>query len=195
MTHGPGARRTPGFVLLGCALLAGCTARMESGPASLETVLALRNQAMPPLATGRFDTAGTDIGRSVGVRLSVLRPPHGQSFADVLRDAVETELRAAGKLDPASPLRIDARLTESRIGENMSSGEASLGAQVTLQREGREIFAKSYRVDRRWPSDFIGALAIPDAFRNYNALYPLLARQILADPALIAAAGAPAEPQ
>ena len=50
------------------------------------------------------------------------------------------------------------------------------------------MLAKEYRVEAKWHSDFIGALAIDEAFLQYNALYALLVRQALSDPELIAAA-------
>ena len=97
-------------------------------------------------------------------------------------------MKAAGKLDPASPLRLDGVLTESRASEDFKNGGGSLGARISLWRGGKLVLAKDYRVDATWHSDFIGALAIEEAFLRYNALYAQLVRKALSDPELIAAA-------
>lgn len=116
-----------------------------------------------------------------------MHPAKGSTFAGFLKETFATELRAAGKLDPAAPLVLSGELTESRAGENLASGTAALGARLTLLRGGKPVFSKPYRVETKWKSDFIGAIAIPDAFRNYNSLYAMLVRQALSDPEMVAA--------
>lgn len=173
--------------LLASASLGGCTSQIDTLAPSFETLQLLREEAVPSLALGNFTAGSDEIGRGVRIRLSVMKAPKGRTFAEFLGSTFETELRAAGKLDPASPLRLDAVLTESHVGEDMAKGRAALGATVTLLRDSVPIFSKPYRVETRWDSDFIGAIAIPDAFRQYNSLYALLVRQVLSDPELLAA--------
>lgn len=173
--------------LLACLPLGACTSQIDALSPSFETLQVLRENGVPPLALGRFEASSEELGHGVRIRLSVMKPPKGRSFAEFLGSTFEAELQAAGKLDPASPLRLDAVLTESHVGEDMAKGRAALGATVTLLRAGAPIFSKPYRVETRWKSDFIGAIAIPEAFRQYNALYALLVRQALSDPELLAA--------
>jgi hypothetical protein len=174
--------------LLACAPLGACTEQIQPLSASFETLQLLRENAVPPMALGSFTSASKEVGKTVTIRLSAMKPPKGGNFAEFLGATFETELQAAGKLDPASPLRIGAVLTESHVGEDMAKGRASLGATVALTRAGVEIFTRPYRVETRWQSDFIGALAIPEAFRQYNSLYALLVRKAMSDPELLAAA-------
>jgi hypothetical protein len=176
-----------------CALLASvqlgaCTSQIDAISPSFETVQLLREKAVPSLALGKFIPASRDIGRSVAIRLSVMHAPKGQNFAEFLAASFEAELKAAGKLDPASPLRLEGVLTESHASEDLAKGGASLAATVTLMQSGKAVFSKPYRVETRWRSDFIGAIAIPEAFRQYNSLYALLVRQVLSDPELITVA-------
>ena len=177
--------------------LAGCISQpIEPMAPSFATLRILREQGVPPLALGQFRPAGKDIGRSIIIRGSDLHAPKGSNFAEFLGSVFATDLEAAGKLDPESPLVLSGVLTDSGAGENMASGKARHAADITLTRDGATVFAKSYRVDAGWKSDFIGALAIPDAFHQYNALYARLAREVLADAEFIAAAKgatAPAE--
>ena len=176
--------------VMSCLLLAlsACTSRIDSVPPSLETLRILREGNVPSLSMGKFTSASKDVGKAVTIRLSTLRPPSGGNYANFLASTFESELRTAGKLDPASQTQIEAVLTESHVGEDMAKGDTSLGATISLRRSGETIFTKPYRVEAHWKSDFIGALAIPEAFRQYNALYATLVRQVFSDPEFIAAA-------
>jgi hypothetical protein len=177
-------------MLTAAALLAGCLHKPvdEVGP-SIETVRLLRATDFPPVALGEFVLVpGPRVSASrVAIRGSTLRPPKGGTFATFLRDTMAAELAAAGRLNPSATVRIEARLTENRAGEDMAKGAARLSAIFRVVRAGRPPFDRSYDVENRWSSSFIGALAIPEAFNQYNALYGQLARKALSDPEFIAA--------
>jgi hypothetical protein len=168
--------------------LAACSLPVADLPPSLETVRILRNQDVPSMALGPFTPASKEVGRSIAIRLGVLHPPKGRNFAEFLGATFETELKAAGKLDPAAPLQLSGALTESRASEDIKKGGGALGARIMLSRGGRSVFSKDYRVEAQWHSDFIGALAIEEAYQQYNALYAALVRKALSDPEFVAAA-------
>lgn len=175
-------------VFAAAALCACVHAPIDAVSPSIETLKLLRQPGIAPVALGRFaDADGVRIGKSINIRGSTLNAPSGGSFADFLKSTLQAELEAAGKMDAASPTILNAALTESRASENMASGNTSLGAELSLVRGGATIFSKRYRVESQWKSEFIGALAIPEAFRQYNALYALLVRQAFSDPEMIAA--------
>jgi hypothetical protein len=170
--------------------LAGCVhAEIDDTAPSIETLKSLRAAKVPPIALGPFVDAGgqAPIARAVIIRGSTLSPPKGASFAEFLGMSFQKELRAAGRFDASAPVAIAGRLIESRAGET----HASLGVRITVLRGEGPRFSKDYRVETRWKGDFIGAIAIPEAFRQYNALYPLLVRQVFADPALLEALKSP----
>jgi len=176
------------LVLFACLSLGGCAAQIDELSPSIETLQLLRQSETPSMAIGSFTPASRDIGRQVAIRASTMHAPKDQNFADFLGATFRAELGAAGKLDSASPLRLEGILVESRVSEDIARGEASLGARITLSRSAKVMFKKAYRVETHWKSDFIGAIAIPEAFRQYNSLYALLVRQVLMDPEFIAAA-------
>ena len=182
------------FRALGAALvvlaLSGCVhARIDETAPSIETLKLLRAADAPPIAVGPFVDAGgaAPIARTVVIRGSTLSPPKGAGFAEFLGLSFEKELRAAARFDANAPVAIAGRLIESRAGET----HASLGVRISVLRGGVVGFSKDYRVETRWKGDFIGAIAIPEAFRQYNALYPLLVRQVFADLALLEALKSP----
>lgn len=176
------------LTIAGLVLLGACAAPIVELPPSLETVRVLRNQGVPPMALGPFTPQSKEVGHTISIRLGVLHPPKGRNFAEFLGATFETELKAAGKLDSAAPLQLTGVLTESRASEDFKHGGGSLGARIMLVRAGRAVFAKDYRVEAKWHSDFIGALAINEAFDQCNALYAQLVRQTLSDPEFVAAA-------
>lgn len=175
--------------LLAALLLPACiNAPVDEISPSFDTLKLLRAETVPPLALGAFvDAPEARIGRSINIRGSTLRAPKSGTFADFLRQTVQTELAAAGAFNPAAVTTLEATLTESKASENLSTGGASLAAEFRVIRNGKVTFAKPFRVETQWKSDFIGAIAIPEAFRQYNALYAVLVRRALSDPELIAA--------
>jgi hypothetical protein len=178
--------------LASCAvlLLAGCAhVRIDEAAPSIETLKIMRAAGIPALSIGTFSDAGgkSPVARTVSFRGSTMKPPKGETFAGFLRQSFESELKAAGKFDAAAPIALSATLTEGHARENMADGKAALSAEIKLSSGGTAHFSKAYRVETQWKSEFIGALAIPEAFRQYNALYPTLVRQVFADPEFIAA--------
>ena len=168
----------------------GCVStQIDETTPSIETLKLLRARDIAPVSLGTFTDVrdGAGSGRSINIRGSTLHAAKGKRFVDFLKDTMATELKASAKLDPNSPITISAALNESRAGENLSSGGASLGAKFSISRSGVAAFSKQYRVDTKWESDFLGAIAIPEAFRQYNALYALLVREAFADPEFVAA--------
>lgn len=168
----------------------GCiSTQIDETTPSIETLKLLRQREIPPIALGPFRDADGDkaIGRSINIRGSTLNAPKDQGFSGFLMQTVEAELRAAGKFDPAASTLLSATLIESRASENFKDGKAALGAELRVIRAGTTVFTRQYRVEGQWKSEFIGALAIPEAFRQYNALYPLLVRQAFADAELLQA--------
>ena len=104
---------------LACAGLSACASPADELPASLETLRALRERAVPPMAVGAFRPASKDIGRSVTIRLSVMHAPKGSNYAEFLGQTFATELRAAGTLN----LRLNVQ--SGAAGASLLVGSAS----------------------------------------------------------------------
>lgn len=181
-------RLAPAFAAL---LLSGCAVpAIDAYQPTIANAQAVRGADLPAMRVGEFTLAPgqpASLDRSVVIRASTLRPPKGDSFSKYLGDCLAAELRAAGKLDPAANVVITGALTESRVSSGVSIGEASLGATFTVTRDGRQVYQKTLRVEQVWQSNFMGAIAIPDAMNQYTALYGKLVGALLADEAFRAA--------
>jgi hypothetical protein len=167
--------------------LQGCIhAPVDALGPSFATVKLIRSANFAPVALGDFSAldAGADFARQINIRGSTMNPPKGGNFPAFLKQTLAAELAAAGRLDAASPISISAAMTKN---ENLSKGLAQIAATFTVSRDGKAVFSRNYAVESRWKSDFIGAIAVPEAFAQYNELYGQIVRKTLSDPEFVAA--------
>jgi len=145
--------------------------------------------AATPIGVDDFAAAPGVNDRKFGLRAdSMTGAGSDGSFSTYLQQALEKELRNAGRLDDAAGLRLSGTLTENRLDANgMSVGDATVGARFVLTRDGRVIYDQVHSVDHEWESSFIGALAIPAAMQGYSATVQKLVGELFADPAFIEA--------
>lgn len=189
----PRARLFPALrALLITVVLSGCAQIPLGAPqADIANVQALRQADIPPLAVGEFKLApGKDPGldKGISVRTNNVHSPINESFAAYLKESLITDLRAAGKLDPSSPRVLSGNLLDSRVEAGSEQGEAVLAARFELSDGGKPAFEKDLGVDARWPSSFVGAIAIPQAVNQYTALYKKLIALLIKDEAFLKAA-------
>lgn len=168
-----------------CLFAVGCaTPPMAEQQPTLANIQLARGAEMPMFSLGDFGLApGKPAGmdRSITIRASTLSAPGG-SFAQYLRQTLETELRGAGKLDAAAPTTISGQLTRSEIATNPPTARGTLAARFIATRNGQVIYDRELTVSEDWGSSFIGAVAIPLAMDRYTALYPELVTALLSDP-------------
>ncbi len=179
-------------VISGLTLSACAMAPMAAPQATLDNIQALRAAGIAPLKVGAFTPgpgAPTAMDRKIAVRAGVQAAPKG-SYAQFLADTLAAELNGAGKLDPRSTLSVSGVVTDTHVDSTMPTATARLGAHFVLKREAVVVFEKDLDVQSSWSSSFIGAVAIPDAFNQYNGLFQKLVARLLADPDFKAAARA-----
>lgn len=63
----------------------------------------------------------------------------------------------------------------------MSTGTAPLAARFVVTRGGSVNYDRELKVDASWESSFIGAVAIPAAATQYEALYRKLVGALIDD--------------
>jgi hypothetical protein len=182
--------RLAAALLAGAALVGCASVPMPAPTASAQTVEKLRASNMAPAMTGTFALAAgkpADMDRTIsGLRGSTIVPAGG-SFSQQLKQTVIAELRAAGLYAEGSKIVIDAQLTDSKVDAGASQGTGRLAAQFAVTRDGRRVFNKELAVDAQWESSFVGAIALPAAINQYNALYGKLVAKLFDDPEFRAA--------
>lgn len=172
--------------LLAALILGGCaTGPIGTHQPSLATVQSLRQTSMAPAAVGEF-TPGPQLAaardKSVGVRGSSLSSPTSGSFTAYLKEALITDLRAAGKYDTAARTVISGQLIRNELNAGgVSSANSTIAAKFAVAREGTAIYDKPISVTHEWPSSFMGAVAIPEAISQYTLMYARLLDKLFAD--------------
>lgn len=167
------------------ALMAGCATQLGAPVASADNTTKARATGMGAVQVGEFALApGKDksLDSSILVRASSVSAPTGGSFSQYLRETLIVELKSAGLLSPASPAVITGFLTESQVDPAMSEGSGKLAARFVVTRAGSAVYDRELNVSSKWPSSFIGAVAIPAAINEYTALYRKLVGLLLEDP-------------
>ncbi|MDB5432044.1 MAG: hypothetical protein JWP35_3160 [Caulobacter sp.] len=181
--------RVSGFVsalmgLMALALSACAMAPLPPPQATLDNIQAVRAANLPLMAIGSFTPAPghpTQMDRAVVIRAGSQAAPGG-SYARYLGDTIAAELSGAGRLDPTSGLVVSGVITDTYLDSNMSTARAALSARITLTRAGRVVYDKTLSAQSSWEGNFMGAVAIPDAFNHYTGLFQDLAGKLLADP-------------
>ncbi|SEL84448.1 hypothetical protein SAMN05216359_11943 [Roseateles sp. YR242] len=173
------------LALSAVAALSACvTAKLPPPVASAANVEKLRAASAGPAQLGVFKLAPgkpADMDTTVGgLRGSSVSPSAG-TFSLQLREELGAELKAAGLLDPASPVIIEGLLTDSQVDAAIGTGTGRLAARFSVKRDGKVVFDKELAVDAKWDSSFVGAIAIPAAINQYGALYKSLVGKLLDD--------------
>lgn len=164
---------------------AGCANLTAPAPQPTMANVNAAKQLPQSLKVGSFKLASglsPSVDQAISVRGSnTLNAPNGQGFSAYLREVLVTELRAANKLEEASPISITGELTKSELDAGMATGTATLGARFVVTRTDGVCLDKELTATAQWESSFMAAVAVPAAFNQYTALYPELAGKLLKD--------------
>jgi hypothetical protein len=186
--------RAPGLVAISCVLLSGCAVEPVPPPqATLGNIQAVRAGSFAPMSVGDFVAgpgAPTTMDKKITVRAGTQAAPSG-SYAKLLGETLEAELKGAGRFDPNAALVVSGVVTQAHVDSAMPNATAELQAHFTLKKSGAVAFAKTLEVKSTWTSNIIGAVAIPDAFNHYNALFAEIVTRLFSDPDFKAAARVP----
>lgn len=179
----------PVMAALASALMfSGCALQSPPYQPSIPNVEILKKEA-GPVAIGAFTVqAGATGATSITLRASPMNSSVGSSYAAYLADALEKELKLAGKLDPKSKVVVSGVLLKNDIsagGFVTNSGE--IEARISVTNDGQPRYSETKRAELSWDSSFVGAVAIPKAQQQYPLIVEKLIGMLLADPAFLAA--------
>lgn len=167
--------------LLSCVAIAalllstGCAIKAPQYNASLDNIEQLK-KAPASVKVGNF-TVQSGTSGSIGLRGNQMDSPVGSDYAAYLADALQKELKLAGKLDPNSKLEISGQLLKNDIaaaGILTNSGE--IEARFVVKNDGVQRYDQVKRADLSWDSSLLGYIAIPKAQQQY----PLIVQKLLA---------------
>jgi hypothetical protein len=157
---------------------------MPAPSATPATIEALRGSGLARMAVGGFAIdphKSSELDERVTIRSARLRAASG-SFARHLKDTLVAELSAAGLYDPSSSIVVEGVLIENQIESGIAgTGTGRLASRFTIHRLGVLAFQKELSVDARWETSLMGAVAVPAAINEYEAMYKKLVALLLTD--------------
>lgn len=171
------------FLLFVAVLITGCTSTAPNYQNSIANIEAA-GKLSGNVAVGKFafEKGKEKELNDVGARASTFKSPVNDSYADYLAQAVSSELKAAGKLDPAATKTLTAVIEKNWLSAaGMSMNEAEVRVRFKLQDGTNTSFEKTLISKNEWESSFIGAIAIPRAIQNYVGTLQKLLNQLYSD--------------
>lgn len=179
------------LVLILLPLLAACAGQVAPDYAASATTTAALAAAGPgKLQVGAVAQGPDSLAnpRELSIRHRPFSSPYENSFAAYVRTALRMELAQAGAYDPAGRTVVTGTLLANSLdATGINVGTADMTVRFAVSRDGRTLYERTIAKHHEWPSSFVAAVAIPAAMREYGAMVQLLLRELLSDPAFIAA--------
>jgi hypothetical protein len=176
--------------VIASALLTGCAGVAPPYAPSIDNVQALKSAgAASPLKTGTFGvTPGMSGATTISLRGSTIASPVGNNFGDYLASALQQELDLAKLYNAQSDIEISGTLITNNIdaGGIITNG-GQIEARFLVKSQGKLVFDKVKRIERKWDSSFVGAIAIPLATNNYTFMVQSLVSSLVSDPDFVKA--------
>lgn len=172
--------RAPLLVALAASWLStGCmTLPVPAYEPSFDNVAALKAAAPQPLDVGAFTGGPTQLSARANPVVSSV----GAGFADYLQAALAAELRRAERFLAGADVRLQGTLLDTKLdASGVSENDASIEAEFVVLRGGQERYRKVLSAEHRWPSSFVGGVAIPRAAQSYPRVVEALLRKLYAD--------------
>jgi hypothetical protein len=151
---------------------------------TLQNIETLKKSNPVPMAVGKFTLEPGKpeaMDQSISSRAATIVSAKDNSFAQLLKDGVTQELKAAGKYDQNSTTVISGLLTKNSLDTPIGTGKGTLGAKFSVAQDSKVVYEKELVESAEWPSAFMGAEAIPTAIAEYTSLYKKLLARLFGD--------------
>jgi hypothetical protein len=176
------------IVVVGIAALqAGCASTAPRYDASYSAVQDLKRAEVSRVTVNDFvaDPRSAKAIESLTIRGGKYSSPAG-TFAKYVSDALRQELESARTADSRSTIVIDGVLLQNELNAaGFSTGYAVLELALTVKSGGRPVYEGKKSARHEWPSNFVGAIAIPRAIENYPVVVRKVLAEFYADPVFI----------
>lgn len=162
--------------------ITGCAMKAPPYNASIDNVSALKRAGQSTVRLGGFDvTSGAKGATSISLRGSQMSSPVGGNYAAYLADALKQELQMAKRFDPTATVEISGVLIGTDIDAAIGTGTGFIEARILVKKDGQVRYEKTKRGDAHWDSSFVGAVAIPEAQKNYPVIVQRLLGALFSD--------------
>ena len=178
------------IALLFAAVFNGCAHNAPRYPTNYAASMQLKEAGLSQVSVG---TIAKNSGKGVSdvdkltIRGGTFRSPYG-SYTEYLRAALRDELDRAELLKENADLKIEGVLVRNVLNAaGVSVGFAEVEAKLVVKRGGVTTYEDTKSARHEWPSNFVGAIAIPKAASSYPMAIRKLLMLFYEDPKFIAA--------
>ncbi len=178
-----------------CAILvialssAGCSMMAPQYRSSLENVNQLKKMGSVSVKVGKFSD-GNDVQKTVSIRGSSMSSPYQDSYSQYVAEALKEELERARVWAPDASIEISGILLKNDIS-TMDTGLVTIEARFEVRKNGQITYNATKLVEHKYPTHFVGAVAIPRAQSEYTFAVQKLLSALFSDAAFVAAVGKP----
>ncbi len=141
------------------------------------------------MKTGIIGVApGLQGGAALQLRANTMTSPVGKNYGDYIAEALRQELELAKLYNPQSGVEISGTLLKNNIDAGgISTNAGQIEARFVVTANGQVRFDKVKRIEKKWDSSFVGAVAIPLAANNYPVMVQSLVAALVTDPDFVKA--------
>ena len=172
------------------AFLVGCAGPAPNYAPSIDNVETLKKiQGATAVKTGVISVApGLQGGAALQLRANTMTSPVGKNYGDYIAEALRQELELAKLYNPQSGIEISGTLLKNNIDAGgISTNAGQIEARFVVTANGQVRFDKVKRIEKKWDSSFVGAVAIPLAANNYPVMVQSLVAALVTDPDFVKA--------
>lgn len=173
--------------VIAIAILSGCAAVAPNYNPNPESAQKLQAARVQPAKVGDFTAEANAANSSIGLRASTMVAAQG-TYDKYLADALKNELELVKLYSPTSTTVIAGVLMKNEMNTGVAMiGDGLIEARFVVKRDGAIRFDKVKKATIQWDSNFVGAIAIPRAQREYPRLVQALVMELFSDPDFVAA--------
>ena len=176
------------FLLCTLIFISGCTMTSPQYQPDFSVTNDLKDADLQQVSVGDFSSAKESVDR-ISIRGSTMISIFGGSYSEYLEHALVEQLRQAAIYREGAPIVITGTLLNNDFdGSGVSIGEANIAANFVVVKDGKQVYSKDHSIHHEWTSSFLGAVAIPNAQKNYPIAVQKLITEFLTDPEFISLA-------
>lgn len=175
------------FVAMLISTLSGCASLLAPNYSpDYETIDKLKKLNLQKISVGEFQPRDpTASVNKISLRAASLKAPEG-AFSIYLENAIRSDLKEIGILDPASNTKLDATIIKNDIDiSGISKGSGIMEVKLTILKNGKQTFDKVYSTATNFESSFAGAVAVGIGQREYPNLVRAFLKDVYNDPEFI----------
>jgi hypothetical protein len=177
------------FAAVLISTLSGCASLLAPNYSpDYEAIDKLKKLNLQKISVGEFQPRDPNAAvNKISLRASSLKAQEG-AFSIYLENAIRADLKEIGVLDSASNTKLDATLLKNDIDiSGLSKGSGIMEVKLTISKNGKQTFDKTYSTTTNFDSSFAGAIAIGIGQKEYPGLVRAFLKDIYNDPEFIRA--------